>query len=128
MSIDLTRSFYKAVKEQSSCLICDTDRNVQFHHVKPSEKISELGKIAMLGDMDLLVVEFNKCVALCEKHHQYVHGGLISGWLDGKFNNGRRSSGHIAMRFMPYLEYRGIKYGSGCGVRSTVSERELGCI
>ena len=128
MSIDLTRSFYKAVKDQSTCLICDTDKNVQFHHVKPSEKISELGKIAMFGDMKLLVIEFNKCVSLCEKHHQYVHGGLISGWLEGEFNNGRKSSGHIAKQFMPYLEYRGIEYGSGCSVRSAVPEREFRCI
>jgi len=128
MSIDLTRSFYKAVKDQSTCLICDTDKSVQFHHVDPSNKTSEVGKIAMLGDMQLLVIEFNKCVSLCEKHHQYVHGGLISGWLEGKFNNGRKSSGHIAMRFMPYLEYRGIEYGSGCSVRSPIQEREFRCI
>lgn len=128
MSIDLTRSFYKAVKEQSSCLICDTDRNVQFHHVNPSEKISEVGKIAMIGDMNLLVIEFNKCVALCEKHHQYVHGGLISGWLDGRFNNGRRSSGHIAEEFMPYLDYMGVQYESSDRVRSPVIERNVGCV
>lgn len=128
MSVELTRSFYKAVKDQSTCLICDTDKSVQFHHVNPSNKTSEVGKIAMLGDMNLLVIEFNKCVALCEKHHQYVHGGLISGWLEGKFNNGRKSSGHIAKHFMPYLEYRGIEYGSCSSVRSSVSERELRCI
>ena len=128
MSIDLTRSFYKAVKDQSTCLICDTDKSVQFHHVDPSNKTSEVGKIAMLGDMQLLVIEFNKCVSLCEKHHQYVHGGLISGWLEGKFNNGRKSSGHIAKQFMPYLEYRGIEYGSSCSVRSPIQEREFRCI
>jgi hypothetical protein len=103
MSIDLTRSFYKAVKEQSSCLICDTDRNVQFHHVDPSKKVSEVGKIAMFGDPESLVAELNKCVTLCEKHHQYVHGGMINGWLKGRFNNGKISNDNIAIQFMPII-------------------------
>lgn len=102
--IDLCVAFYKAVKDRCKCLICAAS-NPQFHHVSPSEKISEVHRIARIGNMDLLVNEFNKCVPLCEIHHRDVHSGKTAGWLDGLFDNGRKSDSIIAMRYMPFLDW-----------------------
>lgn len=102
-------AFYKAVKAKAFCCICNTKDEVQLHHVRPLEKVSEVIKIAHMGNMGMLIAEFNKCVGLCDTHHRHVHEGRIQGWMWGRFNNGRESHGMRAGQYMPYLDVLGIR-------------------
>ena len=106
MSISLTWEFYKAVKEISYCVICK-EKEHQFHHVCPAEKISEIGKIARFGNISLLRHEFSKVIPLCDACHKSVHRGKKNGWMDGVADNGVKSSDYIARRWMPWLEVIG---------------------
>jgi len=106
MSSNLTWEFYKAVKDMSYCVICNNKEH-QFHHVNPSEKITEIGRIARVGNIGLLRHEFSKVIPLCEAHHRAVHRGKINGYMDGTTDCGKPSSGHLARRCMPWLEVIG---------------------
>lgn len=96
--------FYKVVKHHSHCLLCKAP-NPQFHHVTPKEKLSEVYKIAMNGDLTAVIDEINKCVPLCDPHHKGVHRGTIPGWLDGRYDNGGLSHAFAAAQYKPYLQY-----------------------
>lgn len=100
-------AFYKAVKHNSACLIegCHSKEGLSFHHVDPSLKLAEVGKIAQMGSLTQLIDELNKCVPLCWFHHKAVHKGLISGWLEGLDDKGRRSNSNTAQRYMPYVPF-----------------------
>jgi hypothetical protein len=55
------------------CFLCDEQTGIDLHHVKPSEKTD---KVAMMcGHYSLLriVQELEKCLPLCEKHHNEAH-------------------------------------------------------
>ena len=101
--VDLCQAFYLAVKRQSFCLICRSPE-VQFHHVFPEHKIAEVCKVAKLGNMNLLIDEFNKVVPLCEPDHRAVHRGRIKGWLFGRTVHGAPSHANEAVKHMPFLE------------------------
>lgn len=90
------------MKEASYCVICG-EKNIQFHHCNPAEKVSEIGKLARLGNLPLLRAEFAKVIPLCEAHHRGTHRGHIQGYMNGTFDNGKPSSDHHALRFMPWL-------------------------
>ncbi len=98
-------AFYKAVKHNSSCLICTSKDGLAFHHVNPEQKLAEVGKIAQMGNLPQLVDELNKCVPLCWTHHREVHKGLRKGWLEGLDDKGRPSDSTIAKRYMPYVPF-----------------------
>jgi hypothetical protein len=97
--------FYKTVKHHSHCLLCHSTYNLQFHHVEPDQKVSEVFKIASAGDLAATIRELNKCVPLCDPDHKAVHKGLIKGWLKGQFENGRQSDALHALPYMPYLNW-----------------------
>ena len=101
---DVGIAFYKAIKRNSSCLVCQAPE-VTFHHVTPSEKLDNVGKIAQRGGLIDLVAEFNKCVPLCWTHHKEVHTGLRQGWLNGLTDRGLQSHHLIAQRYMPYVTW-----------------------
>jgi hypothetical protein len=102
---DLSVAFYKAVKRNSHCLVCDTKESVTFHHVEPDKKTAELGKMAHRGSLINLIDEFNKCVPLCWAHHKEVHNGQRIGWLNGLDDKGKISHPLIAQRYMPYIPF-----------------------
>jgi hypothetical protein len=102
---ELSTVFYKTVKHHSTCLICGTAKDIQFHHVCPSDKIAEVSKVAKANELRATIEEMNKCVPLCDVHHKAVHRGLRHGWLSGQFDNGQASYPDQAARFMPYLPW-----------------------
>lgn len=97
--------FGRYIKQSSDCLICGSPHFVQFHHVHPKEKTSEVHKVARDGALENVINEINKCVPLCKDHHDQVHSGYIKGWLRGRFNNKQRSFDYEAQKFMPYLPW-----------------------
>jgi hypothetical protein len=101
----LAQVFYHAVKAESKCLICGTSHDLNMHHVKPADKVSELRRIAINGDLKATIEELNKVVPLCQTHHLAVHKGIIGGWLDGKYESGSKAQAYKAKEFMPYLGY-----------------------
>lgn len=102
---DLAVAFYKTVKHNSHCLICSGVRDLQFHHVCPSEKITEIHKIAKNAELIKVIEELNKCVPLCDTDHRAVHRGNRNGWLKGQFDNGKQSQALEAFAFLPYLPW-----------------------
>lgn len=101
--IDLTRTFYHVAKRQMKCVICRSPNDIDMHHVKPAEKVNTVYALSYSGDIASLVVEFKKCIPICRPHHKDVHMGRFTGWMDGKFDNGKLSSGYKAAKYMPYI-------------------------
>lgn len=100
---ELAIVFFKTIKHNSSCVICHAP-SPQFHHVNPSEKISEVAKVARMGDLKSTIEELNKCINLCQVHHTAVHKGVLPGFLNGFYDNGRRADDYYARPFMPLVE------------------------
>lgn len=97
--------FSKVVKHNSSCLICNSSYNLNYHHVFPDQKLSEVFKVARGGDLRATIDEINKCVVVCEPDHRAIHRGLRRGWLSGQFDNGKQSDALLALPYMPYLPW-----------------------
>ena len=106
---DVGIAFYKAVKHNSHCLVCEA-KEVTFHHVNPQEKLTTVSKIAHHGGLIDLINEFNKCVPLCWTHHKEVHVGFRRGWLNGITEKGDRSHDLVAKKYMPYISWFNNKY------------------
>lgn len=125
---EVTKQFYYAVKSRSSCLICDNP-NIQFHHIKPSEKVAEVCKVARVGDMGLLMAEFRKVVPVCDHDHRDIHAGKIKGWLFGKTIHGAPSSGQVAERrqhiFLNNVVYRDPVDVLTSSIESSMSHRTI---
>ncbi len=102
---DIAVALSKAVRHYSYCLVCDSKEGLSFHHVDPSQKVAEVGKVAQMGSLRQLISEMNKCVPLCWTHHKEVHKGIREGWLDGMDDKGRPSHSLIAQRYMPYVPF-----------------------
>lgn len=49
---------------------------LEFHHIRPDEKESEIGRMASWS-LSKLVDEMNKCVVLCRNCHVCVHRGNL---------------------------------------------------
>ena len=105
--VNLTYEYYRAVKSSSSCLVSRCGkREIQFHHVVPANKKTEVARIARHGTIDELVKELKKCVPICEEHHKEIHNGRRMCWLRGRFNNGQETNDtSIADRYMPYQPF-----------------------
>lgn len=101
---ELAVIFYKAVKHNSHCVICKGP-GVQWHHVRPADKINEVCKVAKHGDLTATVQELDKCIPLCQVHHSAVHKGIIPGYLDGRHDNGLPSFSWAAQPYMPYTRW-----------------------
>lgn len=102
---ELSILFYKTVKHNSACMICGTNNNLQFHHVEPADKISEVHKIAKNNDLATTIAEMNKCLPICDSDHRGIHKGLRRGWLKGHFDNGKPSNALFALPYLPYLPW-----------------------
>lgn len=102
---ELALQFYKHVKHNSHCLICLSSYNLNFHHVEPAQKVSEVFKVAKNGDLAATIAELQKCVPVCDPDHRAIHRGLRRGWLAGQFDNGKPSDATHALPYMPYLSW-----------------------
>ena len=102
---ELAMKFHQHVKLNSRCMICGSFEHITFHHIKPADKFAEICKISRMGDLPAVIREFNKTIPICELDHRRIHQGKLSGWLDGKFDNGKPSKGHFAYQYSPYLHW-----------------------
>ena len=105
--VDLTLAYYRAAKSATSCVVdkCG-DRNIQFHHVEPVAKKTEVSKLGRYGTIQELIKELEKCVPVCEKHHREIHYGLRKGWLCGRFDNGQITNDTSkAERYLPFKPF-----------------------
>jgi len=102
---ELALIFYKHIKHNSRCMVCSSNEHLNFHHVKPADKLSEIFKVTNMGDLDMTIAEMQKTIPLCEFDHRRVHTGRLNGWLDGHFDNGKPSSAHLAMQYTPYITW-----------------------
>jgi hypothetical protein len=85
--------------------ILNASYNIQFHHIFPAEKVSEVHKIAKSGDLKATIAELDKCLPVCDPDHRAIHKGLRRGWLSGQFDNGKPSDALLALPYMPYLPW-----------------------
>lgn len=102
---EIALQFYKHIKHNSKCMVCGSNEHLNFHHVKPADKITEIFKIVSQGDLQATVEEMQKCVPLCEFDHKRVHQGKLHGWLDGYYDNGKPSNARLAYQYAPYLNW-----------------------
>lgn len=97
--------FYKHIKHNSRCMVCGSVEHVTFHHIAPRDKVTEIFKVAVHGDLPATVEEIQKTVPICEHDHKRIHKGNLRGWLDGHFDNGKPSTAEYAMQYSPYLNW-----------------------
>lgn len=102
---ELALQFYKHTKHHSKCMVCGSAEHLNFHHIRPADKITEILKVARYGDMVATVAELQKTIPICEHDHKRIHRGQLRGWLDGHFDNGEPSTGQYAYQYSPYLNW-----------------------
>jgi hypothetical protein len=70
----------KLVEEAGGrCLICGYDRCqavLEFHHLDPSLKEFDLGRIGVTRSLERSRAEASKCVLLCANCHREVEAGI----------------------------------------------------
>lgn len=62
------------------CVLCEYSKfmgALEFHHIKPGEKNFAIGKSYCLS-WEKLRAELDKCVLICSRCHNEIHGGLWS--------------------------------------------------
>ncbi len=66
--------------KQVGCTLCPEKNSccMDFHHLDPSTKVSEVGVLVKNQSYRAIVDEINKCVLLCANCHRKVHNGLIT--------------------------------------------------
>lgn len=88
------------------CAICGynkSNRALDFHHIHPSEKDSNIGHL-LIKSWDFIVQELQKCVLLCNRCHQEIHDGVTELPVDvPKFN-------------VEYTDFRGKKIFDNCPI------------
>lgn len=102
---ELATQFYKHTKHNSRCMVCGSVEHLNFHHIKPADKVTEILKVARWGDLPATISELNKTIPVCEHDHKRIHKGNLRGWLDGHFDNGKPSTAEYAMQYSPYLNW-----------------------
>lgn len=86
-------------------MVCGSAEHLNFHHIRPVDKITEILKVARHGDMVATVNEIQKTIPVCEFDHKRIHKGQLRGWLDGQFDNGKPSTAEYAYQYSPYLNW-----------------------
>lgn len=73
-----TQRLVTRYKRMCKCAICKESEPIalDLHHVDPTEKDAEVGKL-LTGSMRRLRNEIRKCVVLCANCHRKVHAGLL---------------------------------------------------
>lgn len=71
----LSVAWLKTLKECLECEICGEDEAIviDLHHIDPSQKSFGLHAANASRNINDLVVEVNKCMALCANCHRRVH-------------------------------------------------------
>lgn len=68
------------LKRETGCQICrwnGCENVLDLHHVDPSKKSGNFGKILSSGSIKALEEELKKVVVLCANCHRLVHAGQI---------------------------------------------------
>lgn len=71
----------KRRKRETGCQVCrwnGCDKALDLHHIDPSEKSGNFGKILSSGSLKALEEEIEKCVVLCSNCHRLVHAKQIT--------------------------------------------------
>jgi hypothetical protein len=102
---ELAYDFYQAIKNNSKCMVCGSPDHLNFHHVTPADKVTEIIKIIRMGDLPGSVAELQKTIPVCEDDHRRIHKGQLKGWLNGQFNSGQPSTAEHAKQYMPYVNW-----------------------
>jgi predicted HNH restriction endonuclease len=69
------RNKFIKYKSTLSCNVCGESRYwcIDFHHVKPDEKIDTICNIVRLNSSERLEQELKKCIPLCKNCHADLH-------------------------------------------------------
>lgn len=90
-------------------MVCGSAEHITFHHIRPAEKVTEIFKVAVYGDLPATIAELQKTIPICEFDHKRIHKGNLKGWLDGHFDNGKPSTAEHAYQYSPYLNWLALK-------------------
>jgi hypothetical protein len=73
------KKIYDEVKDNAVCIICGENERccIDFHHLDPSKKEFNVGRLTTYGSKIKLINEFEKCVPLCANCHRKLHAGVI---------------------------------------------------
>jgi hypothetical protein len=70
------RRIRNAVKQMcgNTCSVCHRNRkDLQFHHVNPSDKLFNISDIYGKVGKEKLLVEIDKCILVCSSCHRKIH-------------------------------------------------------
>ena len=65
----------RALDYKGGCVICSSKENVVYHHLDPDEKKCRCSKLYH-SEWDILKVELDKCIPLCEELHGKLEAEL----------------------------------------------------
>ena len=67
------------IRAANGCSLCDEETVccLDFHHLDPSKKDTNISFLAYAKSKDRMLAEMKKCVVLCSNCHRKVHAGLL---------------------------------------------------
>jgi len=70
---------FREWKDTLNCLVCGESHNscLDFHHIDPTTKEIELGKIGSCFGHPKFISELEKVIVVCKNCHSKVHDGVI---------------------------------------------------
>ena len=64
------REWYNGYKKQFKCKYCNSNEDIHFHHIDPSNKKTEVSRLVHYGySIDRILEEIEKCIPLCRSCH-----------------------------------------------------------
>lgn len=100
--LDVCSEYVYNLKKLEGCALCPERRPrcLQFHHIDPSQKTSNISAMAAQGDLLLLKEEIAKCVIVCGNCHVVIENG------DGFWNEDRpKNTRNLQPAGMHWAEY-----------------------
>lgn len=78
-------TYLNAIKACGCCLCPEkTFCCLEFHHLDPSKKEYDIGRLAWDGSAEKLKAELAKCCVICSNCHRKLHAGMVD--VEGKLN------------------------------------------
>ena len=63
-------------EHRKNCLFCESEDNLQFHHINPLEKKFDVGQNLQYSQ-ETILKEIKKCWCLCKECHIKLHNRLV---------------------------------------------------
>jgi hypothetical protein len=72
--LDALYKWVNDMKEEKGCRICGTKEKLEYHHIDPTTKVSEISfMLSQMKSRTVILEEIKKCEVLCNRCHIETH-------------------------------------------------------